>query len=126
MGKGKRILFSVLSLIGGYISLDYLYYAYRLLAGAESRIETYRIGIDGAKQLAGLGMFLVWFVILAAYGWLIRKASVQIDLLEQDDRTGEPRIRRKWFDLIMQGGMIVTGAVLRWCYLVLVWFPGQH
>lgn len=126
MRRWKRIMFSVISLIWGYVSLDYLYYAYRLLAGIESNAATYRLRIDGAKQLVGMGMFLLWFVILAAYSWLIRKSSVQIDLLEKDEKTGEPRIRRKWFDLILQGGMVLTGAILRWCYLIYIYFPGRE
>ncbi len=125
MKRWKRILFSVLSLVWGYVSLDYLYYAYRLLVGAGSDTGTYRLGLDSLRQLLGMGMFLLWFVILAAYGWLIRKASIQIDLLEQDERTGEPRIHRKWFDLLLQGGLVFTGGILRWCYLVLILFPSR-
>ena len=125
MKRWKRILFSVISLIWGYVSLDYLYYAYCLLARADRNAENYRLEIDGLKQLLGVGLFLLWFVILAGYHWLIQKSSFQIDFVEQDEQQGEPRIRRKWFDLLLQCGMILTGAVLRWCYLVLVLFPGR-
>lgn len=125
MKRWKRILFSGISLIWGYVSLDYLYYAFRLLAGADRNAQTYRLETDGLRQILGVGMFLLWFIILAAYGWLIRKSSFQIDFVEQDERKGEPRIRRKWFDLLLQGGMILTGAVLRWCYLILILFPGR-
>lgn len=125
MKQWKRILFSILSLIWGYVSLDYLYYAYRLLTSAERNAENYRLGVDSLRQLLGVGMFLLWFVILAVYAWLIRKASIQIDLLEPDKRTGKPKIHRKWFDLLMQGGLLLTGGLLRWCYLLFVLFPGR-
>lgn len=125
MKRWKRILFSAISLIWGYVSLDYLYYAYRLLAVADHQRGAYISGTDVCKQVAGVGLFLLWFVILAAYGWAIRKSSFQIDIVEQDDRSGEPRVHRKWFDLLLQGGMILTGVILRWCYLVYVLFPGR-
>lgn len=125
MKRWKRILFSVISLIWGYVSLDYLYYAYRMLAAAERKTGAYPSGMDILMQVIGAGMFLLWFVILAAYGWAIRRSSFQIDVIEQDERSGEPRIHRKWFDLLLQGGMILTGAILRWCYLIYVLFPGR-
>lgn len=125
MKRWKRVLFSAISLIWGYVSLDYLYYAYRLLAVAERKVGSYPSGTDVLRQVIGVGMVLLWFVILAAYAWVIRKSSFQIDIVEQDERSGEPRIHRKWFDLLLQGGMIMTGAVLRWCYLIYVLFPGR-
>lgn len=125
MKRWKRILFSAISLTWGYVSLDYLYYAYRLLARTDRHANTYRLETDGPWQILGVGMFLLWFIILAAYHWLIRKSSFQIDLVEQDEQTGESRIRRKWFDLLLQYGMILTGAILRWCYLVFILFPGR-
>ncbi len=125
MKRWKRVLFSAISLIWGYVSLDYLYFAYRLLAVAERKVGSYPSGTDVLRQVIGVGMVLLWFVILAAYAWVIRKSSFQIDIVEQDERSGEPRIHRKWFDLLLQGGMIMTGAVLRWCYLIYVLFPGR-
>lgn len=125
MKRWKRILFSAISLAWGYISLDYLYFAYRLLARADRRANTYRLETDGPWQILGVGMFLLWFIILAGYYWLIRKSSFQIDFVEQDEQSGEPRIHRKWFDLLLQCGMILTGAILRWCYLIFILFPGR-
>lgn len=125
MKRWKRILFSVISLIWGYVSLDYLYYAYRMLAAVERKTGAYPSGMDILMQVIGAGMFLLWFVILAVYGWAIRRSSFQIDVIEQDERSGEPRIHRKWFDLLLQGGMILTGVILRWCYLFYVLFPGR-
>lgn len=123
MKRWKRILFSAISLTWGYVSLDYLYYAYRLVARADQNASAYRLESDGPWQILGVGMFLLWFVILAAYHWLIQKSTFQIDLVEQDEQTGEPRIHRKWFDSLLQYGMILTGAILRWCYLVFILFP---
>lgn len=125
MKRWKRILFSAISLTWGYVSLDYLYYAYRLVARADQQTNAYRLETDVPWQILGVGMFLLWFIILAAYYWLIRKSSFQIDFVEQDEQSGEPRIHRKWFDLLLQGGMILTGAILRWCYLIFILFPGR-
>lgn len=121
----KRIVFSVISLVWGFVSLDYLYLAYRMLTGADSNEQIYQLASDGIHQALGAGMFLFWFFIIAVYIWLIQKSSFQIDLLEQDQKTGEPRLRRKYFDLILQGGFILTGLILRWCYLVFILFPGR-
>lgn len=125
MKRWKRIVFSVISLVWGFVSLDYLYRAYLLLTGADTNAQTYQLSSDGMRQVLGAGMFLFWFFILAVYIWLIRKSGFQIDLLEQDQKTGEPKVRRKYFDLVLQGGLIVTGLILRWCYLVFILFPGR-
>lgn len=121
----KRVVFSVISLVWGFISLDYLYLAYRMLTGADSTAQTYRPVSDGMRQLLGAGMFLLWFFIMAVYIWLIKRSTIQIDLLEQDADTGKPKLRRRWFDLVLQGGWLFTGLILRWCYLVFILFPGR-
>ncbi len=121
----KRVVFSVISLVWGFISLDYLYLAYRMLTGADSTAQTYQPVSDGMRQLLGAGMFLLWFFIMAVYIWLIKRSAIQIDLLEQDADTGKPKLRRKWFDLVLQGGWLFTGLILRWCYLVFILFPGR-
>jgi len=107
----------VISLVWGFISLDYLIYAFEMLTGSRRSNVAYSPKADGIYQLLGFGMFLLWFIILAFYFYLIRKASIQIDLVEEKD--GKEIVRRKKFDRILQGGFLLTGILIRWCYLII-------
>lgn len=122
MKQWKRILFSVISLVWGFASLDYLIYAFEMLTGSRRSNAAYSPKADGIYQLLGFGMFLLWFIILAFYFYLIRKASIQIDLVEEKD--GKEIVRRKKFDRILQGGFLLTGILIRWCYLIFFYLPG--
>lgn len=101
MKQWKRILFSVISLVWGFVSLDYLIYAFEMLTGSRRSNVAYSPKADGIYQLLGFGMFLLWFIILAFYFYLIRKASIQIDLVEEKD--GKEIVRHKKFDLDLTG-----------------------
>ncbi|MDY5182038.1 hypothetical protein, partial [Butyribacter sp.] len=57
------------------------------------------------------------------YIWLIKRSSPKIDLIEEDAKTGEQRVKRKWFDVILQIVIIVTGMALRWAYLMFIYLP---
>lgn len=118
----KRIVFSVVSIIWGFASLDYLYYAFRLMTGMTRNGGTYDLPKDGAVQLAGIALFLLWFLVVWVYFWLIRRNTVQISMIEENPTTGKRRVRHKWFDTLLQIAMIVTGALLRWCYVVVFVF----
>ena len=48
----KRIMISVVSIIWGFASLDYLYYAFRLMTGKTRSDGSYDLPRDGAAQLA--------------------------------------------------------------------------
>ncbi len=120
----KRLIFSVISVLWGYVSLDYLYYAFQLLANAKNVEKVYHPEKDGLMQLLGAGLFLLWFVIIAFYMHLIRKASNQIDLVEANRKTGKEKVKRRWFDVMFQTALILTGLLLRWCYLIFIYFPG--
>lgn len=122
---GKRIVFSAISLVWGFISLDYLYYAFRLLTGAVNDSGAYRPQKEGVLQLVGAVMFLFWFFVLAVYRYIIQKNTIQIDLVEKEEKTGKDCIRHKRFDVILQAGLLITGGLLRWAYLLLIYFP-QH
>lgn len=119
----KRLIFSVISLILGYISLDYLYSAFTKLTNASGSAAAYSPKGDGVSQLLGAVMFLGYFVVLGFYIWLIRRSSPKIDLIEEDAKTGEQRVKRKWFDIILQIVIIITGMVLRWAYLIFIYLP---
>lgn len=119
----KRSVFSAISVIWGYCSLDYLFYAFQLLANKRNHTRQYHPEEDGVMQLLGAGLFLLWFVVMAFYFYLIRKSSNQIDLIEADRKTGREKVRRKWFDTILQAAFILTGMLVRWGYLMLFYFP---
>ena len=119
----KRLIFSIISLILGYISLDYLYSAFTKLTNASGSAAAYSPKGDGVSQLLGAVMFLGYFVVLGFYIWLIRRSSPKIDLIEEDAKTGEQRVKRKWFDIILQIVIIITGMVLRWAYLIFIYLP---
>lgn len=121
----KRVIFSVVSIILGYCSLDYLFYAFQLLANIKNQSGEYRPGEDGVQQLLGAGLFFLWFIVIAFYFYLIRKSSNQIDLIEADKKTGKECVTRKWFDIVLQIAFLITGMLCRWGYLIFIYFPNN-
>lgn len=119
----KRVIFSVISILWGYISLDYLFYAFQLLANKRNGTGVYHPKEDGPMQLLGFGMFLLWFMIGVFYIYFIRRSSNKIDLIESDRKTGKEKVKRKWFDTAMQIAFLLTGMLLRWGYLLFIYFP---
>ena len=91
----KRIMFSVVSIIWGFASLDYLYYAFRLMTGKTRSDGSYDLPRDGAAQLAGVALFLLWFLVVWMYFRLIRRNTVQISMIEENPTTGRQRVRHK-------------------------------
>ena len=77
----KRLFLSVISLIWGYISVDYLYIALGNLTG--NRVHGTGNEISGTLlwQLAGFGSFIIWLLLLAAYTRLIRFLSPKVDMI---------------------------------------------
>ena len=112
----------MLSIIWGFASLDYLYYAFRLMTGKTRSDGSYDLPRDGAAQLAGVALFLLWFLVVWMYFRLIRRNTVQISMIEENPTTGRQRVRHKWFDTLLQIVMIVTGTLLRWSYVVVFVF----
>lgn len=119
----QRIFFSAASLIWGFISLDYLYLAFGLLTNSRPNSSYHSSQQEILMQLAGAVLFLVWFLLMAVYTRFLRSVSLKIDYIEKDSRTGEQKVKRKWFDIILQYAVMLTGAVLRWGYLNLFLFP---
>ena len=54
----RRLIFSIISLVLGYISLDYLYSAFTKLTNASGSAAAYSPKGDGLSQLLGAVMFL--------------------------------------------------------------------
>ena len=119
----KRLIFSVISLVLGYISLDYLYSAFTKLTNASGSATAYSPKGDGLSQLLGAVMFLGYFVVVGFYVWLIKRSSPKIDLIEEDAKTGEQKVKRKWFDIILQIFIVITGMAVRWAYLMFIYLP---
>ena len=63
----KRLIFSVISLVLGYISLDYLYSAFTKLINASGSAAAYSPKGDGLSQLLGAVMFLGYFVVIKRF-----------------------------------------------------------
>jgi acyl-coenzyme A synthetase/AMP-(fatty) acid ligase len=42
----------------------------------------------------------------------------------KDKKDGKEIVRRKKFDRILQGGFLLTGILIRWCYLIFFYLPG--
>lgn len=76
-------------------------------------------------ELAGIAFFVIWFLIMAVYTLFIKSISPKIDLVEEDLKTGERKIRRRWFEVILQYAFILSGLLLRWSYLCLIYFPNR-
>ena len=76
-------------------------------------------------QLAGFGSFIIWLLLLAAYTRMIRFLSPKVDMIEVDKQEKNPKMKRKFFDIILQYGLIVTGMMIRWAYLCLIYLPGR-
>ena len=116
MKQWKRILFSVISLVWGFVSLDYLIYAFEMLTGSRRSNVAYSPKADGIYQLLGFGMFFALVYHTCILFYLIRKASIQIDLVE------EKRWKRNCTSQRSLTGsyraVFFTGILIRWCYLI--------
>ena len=119
----KRLIFSIISLIFGYVSINYLYYAFTILTNASGNAELYKPAGDGVRQLIGAAMFILYFIVLAFYFWIIRRSSPKIDIIEKNEKTGEQRLKKKWFDIILQIAFILTGMIIRWFYVMCIYLP---
>ncbi len=121
----KRLILAVVSLIWGYVSLDYLYLAFQYLTGARGGPSHSPIQQEVLWEILGLALFLVWILLMAAYIWLIRRLSPQVSWIELDRQSGRQRVRRKWYDVILQCAFVITGMLCRWGYLCFVYLPGK-
>ncbi len=125
MKTWQRIIFSMVSVLFGFVSLDYLYMAFGLLTNQRESINYNGPQQEVFVRLMGAVLFLIWFIILAAYAIYLRHISQKIDLVEEDVKTGQQKVKRKWFDIIFQYALIFTGAIIRWGYLNIFYFPNQ-
>lgn len=125
MKTWQRVIFSMVSVLFGFVSLDYLYMAFGLLTNQRESINYNGPQQEVFVRLMGAVLFLIWFIILAAYAIYLRHISQKIDLVEEDVKTGQQKVKRKWFDIIFQYALIFTGAIIRWGYLNIFYFPNQ-
>lgn len=121
----KRLILSLISLVWGFVSLDYLYYAFGLLTCSRLDANDFDTPQQIMTELGGVALFLVWFLLLAAYTKFLHKISPKIDYLEEDKKKGTTRVRPKLFDVILQYAFILSGLLIRWGYLCLIYFPGK-
>lgn len=121
----KRLICSVVSLVWGFVSLDYLYLTLCLMSNHQSQVAWEFVQKPGISQLVGFGLFLLWLFVSMVFVTVIRYLSPRIDLIQEDAKTGEKRWKRRWFDLYLQGALFITGMILRMAYLMLFYFPSH-
>ena len=59
----KRLIFSIISFVIGYASVNYLYFAFTKLTDASGSAGLYKLEGEGVMQLVGAAMFLIYFVV---------------------------------------------------------------
>lgn len=116
----KRGIFSLVSLVVGFFSLDYQVLAYELLTGKE--------GLGGAEpivlwQIAGAGMFLLFAFALAGYFYLIRKNASFLPMYQGEEK------KKRWkgprLEMLLQLCFLITGLMARFGYLLYIYLPKQ-
>lgn len=116
------MVFSVLSLAGGFFSLDYQMLAFGLITQKAER-ELTENSFPVLWQLAGGGMFFIYAVILVVYLYFVKKNTPVLPTCE-----GEKRKKRgmgpRW-EILLQICFLLTGLVLRFGYLLGIYFPNQ-
>jgi len=136
MSWWKKVIFSIISLVWGFISLDYLYLSFQYLTSRRrviglGHIQKYKNGLlilsDPKTQIlmlvVGMLMIFLWLLLVMLYTKWLRKLSPQLDIYEKDPKTGKMKLHRKWSLTIAQYLLMVFGAILRWMYLFLWYFP---
>ena len=118
----KRGIFSLISLVGGFFSLDCLVLAFGLLTAQESQGRAEDIpGL--AWQLLGAGMFLLYAAALAGYFYLVRKNASFLPTYRGGER------KKRWkgprLEMLLQFCVLFTGLMLRFGYLLCIYLPGQ-
>lgn len=121
----KRLICSVVSLVWGFVSLDYLYLTLCLMSNHQEQVAWPFVQKPGISQLVGFGLFLLWLFVSMVFVAVIRYLSPRIDLIQKDAKTGEKRWKHRWFDMYLQGALFITGMILRMAYLMLFYFPSH-
>lgn len=118
----KRIFFSVFSLAGGFFSLDYQMLAFGLITQKAER-EITENSFPVLWQLAGGGMFLIYVVVLVGYLYFVKKNTPILSTYEGEKKEKTGRGLR--WEILLQICFLLTGLVLRFGYLLGIYFPSQ-
>lgn len=118
----KRGIFSLISLVVGFFSLDYLILAFRLLTDQEGRRGAEDIS-GLVWQILGAGMFLLYAAALAGYFYLVRKNASFLPTYRGEER--KSRWKGPRLEISLQFCVLVTGLMLRFGYLLCIYLPGQ-
>lgn len=118
----KRGLFALISLVGGFFSLDYLLFAFGMLTGKEDWGP--QDGVLGVLcQIGGGGLFFLYAAVLVGYFLLIRKHAAALPTYR------EGKENRRWagprLELALQFCIFFTGQVLRFAYLLFIYLPDR-
>ncbi len=122
MSWWKRGVFSAISLVCGFFSLDCLVFAFGLLSGRDGLGGVERMsGVLG--QFAGAGLFLLFAAALAGYFYLIRKNASFLPMYQGEEE------KKRWkgprLEMLLQLCFLVTGLIARFGYLLFIYLPRQ-
>lgn len=119
MSGWQRMGCSVMSLAFGWFAFDFV-----LLALRDMNLSPETLGKDSLPHFfRGIGVLIVFFLLLAVYFWFLRKLSGNLTIVEYDKLEEKPKFRHKWFDILLQGGILATGFLARFAFVMIVYLP---
>ena len=116
----KRVLFSIISITGGWFSLDVLFTAFQYIRKFGVRGKN---GGQLTELLTGAGLMIALLLLLTCYLVFLRRISGNLNIVEYDSNEEKPRVKSKWFDILLQSGILATGFFLHFMYLLVFYFP---
>ncbi len=116
----KRMLFSIISITGGWFSLDILFFA---LSRIRNFGEGGRTGGKVSDLFSGAALLIAFLIVFTIYFWLLKSLSGNLNIIEYGEKEEKPKVKSKWFDVFLQGGIFATGFFLHFMYLLLFYFP---
>ena len=115
----QRIGFSVLSLILGWFSFDFALLALRDIRSIAEKGSAETL----SRFFTGCMILILWLLFLVLYFWILRKLSGNLNIVEYEKAEEKPRFRSKWFDILLQGGILATGFFLRFFFIMVIYLP---
>ena len=119
MNLWQRVAFSVFSLFLGWFAFDFVLMAIRYMREFTGNGE----GEMYVRFLKGCGILILFFLCLALYFYVLRKLSGNLNIVEYEKAEEKPKLKSKWFDIILQGGLFLTGFFLKFFFLMVFYFP---
>jgi hypothetical protein len=99
--------------------------AFSYLTGRRAGLSSSSPGKSVLWEIFGLVLILLWLLLMTVYTWFVKRLSPKIDMIERDKKSGQEKVQRKRFDIVLQICMVITGLILRWGYLCIFYFPNR-